>query len=69
MFDIVECLHPERMQRALSGSPQRGHCRLVDILKRTACYLIEEGAGGSWQENKRLRKPGLAACIKEKFPN
>eukprot|EP00983_Pelagomonas_calceolata_P019322 607344-Pelagomonas_calceolata.AAC.1 len=35
-FDMVECLHPERMWRALPGSPQRGHCRLVGILKRTA---------------------------------
>eukprot|EP00983_Pelagomonas_calceolata_P014567 463023-Pelagomonas_calceolata.AAC.1 len=35
-FDMVECLHSERMWRALSGSPQRGHCRLVEILKRTA---------------------------------
>eukprot|EP00983_Pelagomonas_calceolata_P017390 545338-Pelagomonas_calceolata.AAC.1 len=35
MFDMVECFTFFQDVRALSGSR---HCRLVEILKRTACF-------------------------------
>lgn len=37
---MMECWHPERMSTALSGLPRRGHCRLVEILKRSVYFWM-----------------------------
>jgi len=37
---MVKCWHPKRKWRALSACWQGGHWRLVDILKRTACFWL-----------------------------
>eukprot|EP00983_Pelagomonas_calceolata_P120984 1160757-Pelagomonas_calceolata.AAC.1 len=59
MIGMVECLHPERMWRALSGSPQRGHCRLVEILKRT----IFKGKPGGVMERIAFKVDTGESCV------
>jgi len=47
--EMIACRHPERIWSALSACWQSGHWRLVDILKRTACFWLE---GCLWSSGK-----------------